>query len=411
MRRRRRHSSYRNRPRWGRHSRWTSRSRPWRRNSAPVWGGPLYRRNLLPPERREELFDLSPGNFRPPTLEVTKKYIEDWRDAGIKTPDDFALYQFDDIARERLDSGQVSYTSPRIERAQEQNRMDEALWRRQKFYDDNETAIALWQFDPEKHKFPELSSPIGDKTSDFRDVGDYLEVSEDQAYHYLYQFLHRNAQRDASDRDDVRQPPWKWRYREAVLTVGPEKASNLVKRVFEREGKRAPKWYLPENLYDDLGELFPEVEAAGEAEAAAEAARSRRLHRFNPWLPKKGGPWARQVLRLARKHGLRKTGNVTEEVIGLVFTNSSDAQEFLDELKDSPRLKAHATKIVPGPPARITVRRTMPNQGICLCRGCTNETATRGLCFFCQEAGCKPKGAFRTKIPGSCLARGFQGLH
>ena len=118
------HSRFPRRKRFSQHGRFPrSRSHrrrtrgSWRRNSSPAWGEPLYRRNLLPLERREELRTQSPGNFRRPTIAVTEDYLTDWRKGGINKPEDFALYQFEEIARQEG-------TTPAIERAKEINRFD-----------------------------------------------------------------------------------------------------------------------------------------------------------------------------------------------------------------------------------------------------------------------------------------------
>ena len=266
--------------RFPRRRRISRRTRPWRRNSASAWGGPLYRRNLLPVERRQELRTQSPGNFRRPTLAVTEDYLSDWRKGGITKPEDFVLYQFEDIARKEG-------TTPAIERAKELNRYDEASH----YWNQYLAEKSLFEADPKSYSRPKYTYPVtGDIDSavaDVRDFGDYDAVSRDQAYDYLYQFLARNADKRAAGEpiDDVRAAPFKWRFRDAVLSISPEEATKLVKNTFANRGLRAPKWYLPENLYDDLGELFPEVEEAGE-EAAANRRhyRRRRLRRrHNPW--------------------------------------------------------------------------------------------------------------------------------
>ena len=281
------HSRFPRRKRFSQHGRFPrSRSHrrrtrgSWRRNSSPAWGEPLYRRNLLPLERREELRTQSPGNFRRPTIAVTEDYLTDWRKGGINKPEDFALYQFEEIARQEG-------TTPAIERAKEINRFDEASH----YWDQYQAEKTLFEGDPGSYSKPAYTYPVtggvDSALEDVRDFGDYAAVSRDQAYDYLYQFLARNADKRAEGEsiDDVRTAPFKWRFRDAVLSISPEEATKLIQRTFASRGLRAPKWYLPENLYDDLGELFPEVEEAGE-EAAANRRRfrKRRLRRrHNPW--------------------------------------------------------------------------------------------------------------------------------
>lgn len=227
-----------------------------------------YRRNLLPLARREELQELSAGNFRRPTLAVTREYLDDWSDSGVEAPEDFSLTQFQDWAGEHE-------STPVLERAKEINRFDEATH----YWNEYEANQALYATDPGQYDKPKFTEPVGGldfAQEDIRDYGDYAALSDQQAYNYLYQFLHRNAEKraDGETIDDVRQPPYKWRYREAVLSVGSEKATKLVKRCFDTFGLRAPKWYLPENLYDDLETLFPAPESS---------RRRRHRRRLNPW--------------------------------------------------------------------------------------------------------------------------------
>lgn len=276
------------------------RSRPMRpslrRNSSPVWGGPLfrrnpqspvwggplfrhnpqapfYRRNLLSQSRRAELQEKSPGNFRRPTLAVTKDYLDDWAKQGIKSSDD---WDESDASSTWDLRAKTNETSPALERALEMNRYDEAMH----YWSPAQQAMDLHSSDPESYPEPRLTQPVLGSleaaSADDRDFGDYEPIDKDQAYNYLYQFLHRNALRRAEGGqiDDPRVAPYKWRYRDAVLTVGPEKATALASRTFATVSKRVPSYYLPENLYDDLGEIFPEAEAAGEA--------SRRMRRRNP---------------------------------------------------------------------------------------------------------------------------------
>jgi hypothetical protein len=188
-------------------------------------------------------------------------------------------------------------STPEIEHAKAINRYDEAM----SYYGPYKAEQDLYDAEPETYYKPKFTQPRGGweaAVAEDRDYGDYEPIDQDQAYHYLYQFLHRNAlKRNARDRDDVRSAPYKWRYRDAVLTIGPEKATALVKRTFASQGKRAPKWYLPANLYDDLGALFPEP--------AASRRWSRRLSRSNPdcsrcgtshggWCPLKPAPGRRR---------------------------------------------------------------------------------------------------------------------
>jgi len=224
-----------------------------------------YRHNLLPLARREELQDLSPGNFRRPTLAVTKDYLDDWTTHGVSSSGDLSLWRFDDLAAEHG-------TTTHLERAKELNRFDEASH----YMDQYSSELDLWTNDPSSYDKPKFTEPVGGKEfaeDDLRDYGDYEPSSDKQAYNYLYQFLHRNAEKraDGEKISDVRQAPYKWRYREAVLDVGSEKATKLVKRCFATFGLRAPKWYLPENLYDDIETLFPAP------------ASSRHRRRSNPW--------------------------------------------------------------------------------------------------------------------------------
>jgi hypothetical protein len=169
-------------------------------------------------------------------------------------------------------------STPEIEHAKATNRYEEAEF----YHAPYREARDLYDSDPDSYYKPKFTQPRGGleaAIADDRDFGDYEPIDKDQARNYLYQFLHRNALRRADGEaiDDVREGRFKFRYRDAVLTVGPEVATELVKSTFASVGKRAPKNYLPENLYDDLGALFPAAE-----EAASSRRWSRRLRRRNP---------------------------------------------------------------------------------------------------------------------------------
>lgn len=268
IRRRNRHrphrGRYRSRPRYSRnpscgrdHRHDGSRYRRNRYHRNP------YRRNLVPLARRKELISESPGNFRRPTLAATKDFLDEWRGVGIESADDWHMMDglWDDYTRqvEELDD-------PRMAEALVRNRYDEA----QHYWRPYQEAYNLHQSDPETYPEPELTQPVLGSVEaareDFRDFGDYSPTSPKQAQNYLYQFLTRNAEKkNARKRDDVRKEPFKWRYREAVIILGAEKVTQMVKDIFKRAGKRAPKYYLPKNLYDDLDSL-PAPAAAPTAE-------------------------------------------------------------------------------------------------------------------------------------------------
>lgn len=244
--------------------------RPYRKRrhlSRPRYRYNPYRRNLVSLARRKELIAESPGNFRRPTLAATKEYLDEWAGVGIESADDWdAMSGFWPGYAAQVEV----YDSPELAEALTKNRYEEA----QHYWRPYKAAQDLYESDPENHPQPEFTQPVLGSVDaareDFRDFGDYSPISKKQAHNYLYQFLTRNAEKPARERDDAREAPYKWRYRDAVLTLGPKKATDLIKEVFKRAGKRAPKWYLPDNLYDDLDTLFPEGSETEADETEAE---------------------------------------------------------------------------------------------------------------------------------------------
>ena len=257
--------------------------RRWSGLNRPRYRYNPYRRNLLPLSRRKELIEASPGNFRRPTLAATKAYLDDWASLGIHSADDWDA--MDPYWEQYADEAEVEqFDNADIAAALTKNRYDEA----QHYWRPYKSAYDLWESDPDSYKQPKFTQPVLGSveaaSEDFRDFGDYAPISKKQARNYLYQFLARNAARDARQRDDVREQPFKWRYREAVLLLGPDLVTQMVKDIFRREGKRAPKWYLPENLYDDLDDLFSDDADMEVAELEEEDAEM-----YGPW--QQYGPW------------------------------------------------------------------------------------------------------------------------
>jgi len=238
----------------------------------------LHRRRNPATARRLELQAASPGNYRRPTLAVTKDYLDDWSALGVTSEDDMKLSErgYDTAFTYRADE---RGTTPALELAKERNRYGEASH----YWNEYKTSSDLYESDHSAYYKPRFSAPRGGidvARAEDRDFGDYEYTSTSQAKNYLYQFLHRNALKDRpSDRDDVRSGKFKWRYRDAVLEVGDVEATKMVKRAFNAVGKPTPSRYLPANLYDDMGTLFPEPVAT----AARYGRRSLRRRRHNPF--------------------------------------------------------------------------------------------------------------------------------
>ena len=135
------------------------RKRPWRRNSAPVWGGPLYRRNSISLARRQELQTKSPGNMRRPTLAATKDFLDDWRTAGVSNMDEMVAGGDDihSVAGTFEDRASDWGSTSAIEHAKAINRYDEAM----SYYAPYKAEQDLYDTDPETYYKPKFTQPKG----------------------------------------------------------------------------------------------------------------------------------------------------------------------------------------------------------------------------------------------------------